>query len=59
PVETNDLWEQCEADGDICGDAGFCAVDREAQGGHGGALAFVIGIGLAAARRRRWIRKIP
>jgi len=53
PVETNDLWEQCYADG-ACGDAGFCNV----SGRSGGlaALAAFTGLSLGAlgvARRRR------
>ena len=51
PVQTNDLWEQCEADGDVCGRSGFCSVDPE--GDDLGGFALVLGLGLLAARRRR------
>jgi hypothetical protein len=54
PVPTNDLWDQCKAQGDVCGESGFCNVagadDRSL------ALAGLIGLGLGIGgliRRRR------
>ncbi|MEZ4383260.1 MAG: hypothetical protein R3A79_18170 [Nannocystaceae bacterium] len=54
PVQTNDLWEQCEEDGDVCGRAGFCDVDPERSAG--GGLALLAGLVLLTAAGRR-IRK--
>ncbi|HFE44693.1 MAG TPA: hypothetical protein ENJ18_04250, partial [Nannocystis exedens] len=51
PVETNDLWEQCEADGDACGRSGFCNVNTDAPSRGGFSLVFAFGL-LAAGRRR-------
>ncbi len=51
PVPTNDLWEQCEADGDVCGRSGFCSVDPDSH--DLGGFALVLGMGLLAAGRRR------
>jgi hypothetical protein len=56
PIQTNGLWEQCETQGDICGEPGFCTVAAPARGAGWlfGGLAF---IGLSAwgfgVRRRR------
>ena len=54
PVAANDLWEQCEADGNVCGDAGFCNVDgdRSARGGVAFSLG-LLGLGLLGLARRR------
>ncbi|MCA9693657.1 MAG: DUF4215 domain-containing protein [Myxococcales bacterium] len=49
PRETFDLWELCEADGDVCGDGGFCRVGERT--GLAGLLALLPG--LVALRRRR------
>jgi MYXO-CTERM domain-containing protein len=52
PRETLDFWEQCEADGDVCGPGGFCNCTVDDDGRSDavwlGALA-----GLCALRRRR------
>ncbi|MEZ4449425.1 MAG: hypothetical protein R3B09_08095 [Nannocystaceae bacterium] len=50
PVPSNDLWEQCEQDGNVCGDAGFCSVSPERTGL--GALGLFIGLGFFAYGRR-------
>ncbi|MFY0541226.1 DUF4215 domain-containing protein [Nannocystis pusilla] len=55
PVETYDLWEQCEADGGICGASGYCNVSDDSSGGLAlftALAAFGIG-GLGVANRRR------
>ncbi len=58
PVNTRDLWEQCHAEGDVCGESGFCNVagrsDRLL------ALGALLGLGLGLGglvRRRRAHRK--
>jgi hypothetical protein len=53
PVDTRDLWEQCHALGDICGESGFCNL----AGGRGDPLLGLggllgLGIGLGGLRRR-------
>ncbi len=57
PIQTNGLWEQCEAQGNICGEPGFCAVVEPSRSGVGWGLAGLALIGLAGwgvrARRRR------
>jgi hypothetical protein len=57
PVPTNGLWEQCEAQGNLCGDGWNCSVVDRGQGGWllgGLGLAFGgLGLGLVARRRRR------
>ncbi|WP_434417101.1 DUF4215 domain-containing protein [Nannocystis pusilla] len=55
PVETYDLWEQCEEDGGICGASGYCNVSDDSSGGLAlftALAAFGIG-GLGVANRRR------
>jgi MYXO-CTERM domain-containing protein len=54
PVPTSGLWEQCENQGDICGDGWTCAVVDE-PGGLGWSLAALglFGLGGLALRRRR------
>lgn len=32
PIQTNGLWEQCETQGNICGEPGFCAVVEPSRG---------------------------
>ncbi|MCX4243377.1 MYXO-CTERM sorting domain-containing protein [Paraliomyxa miuraensis] len=53
PIETRDFWEQCEQQGDLCGDGGFCSCRTDG----GSPLAAWLGTGLlllgVAARRRR------
>lgn len=54
PEDTRDLWEQCKAQGDTCGDAGFCSVSDRSSGWMG--LVALAGLGLGAVgivRRRR------
>ncbi|MFZ6178334.1 DUF4215 domain-containing protein [Nannocystis pusilla] len=54
PVETYDLWEQCEEDG-VCGTSGYCNVSDDSSGGLAlftALAAFGIG-GLGVANRRR------
>jgi MYXO-CTERM domain-containing protein len=53
PVETYDLWDQCHALGDVCGESGFCNVsgDGDPLLGFGG--LFGLGLGLVGIRRRR------
>jgi hypothetical protein len=61
PVPTNGLWEQCESQGNICGEGWNCAVVDDPRGGARGGwllgglgLAFGgLGLGLMARRRRR------
>ncbi|HEY8377740.1 MAG TPA: DUF4215 domain-containing protein, partial [Nannocystis sp.] len=56
PVETYDLWEQCAADGGVCGESGFCNVGD----GSGGLAVFsaiaALGLGGLGVRRRRQVR---
>lgn len=53
PVPTNDLWDQCKAQGDVCGESGFCNV----AGADDRSLALVgligLGLGLGGLVRRR------
>ena len=55
PVPTNGLWEQCEAQGDICGEAWTCSVVDEPHklGWLFGALGLVSLGGAVVWRRRR------
>ncbi|MBZ5715355.1 DUF4215 domain-containing protein [Nannocystis pusilla] len=55
PVATNDLWEQCEIDGGICGASGFCNVSDDDSNGLAlfTALAALGLGGLGVANRRR------
>ncbi len=55
PVETHDLWEQCEADGDACGRSGFCNLDPDAPSRGGFTLVFALGLLTAGRRRTRKI----
>jgi hypothetical protein len=50
PVETRDLWEQCEEQGNVCGEGGFCqcSADRSVPGALWLSLLVV-----PALRRRR------
>ncbi len=52
PRETTDLWEQCEIDGNVCGDGGFCNCSLEDDGRSGAAWLGVLA-GFGARRRRR------
>jgi MYXO-CTERM domain-containing protein len=52
PIETNDLWEQCEEQGGICGESGFCGCRTDDNPGP----EALLGLGLLAwarGRRRR------
>ena len=56
PVDTRDLWEQCKADGDVCGESGFCNVAGDTRGDQLLGLGAVLGLGLGLRgllRRRR------
>ena len=44
PVDTRDLWEQCYAQGDVCGSSGFCNVSE--RGDPLLALGALLGLGL-------------
>jgi cysteine-rich repeat protein len=44
PLDTRDLWEQCKAQGDVCGESGFCNV--AGRGDRLLALGGLIGLGL-------------
>lgn len=52
PVETYDLWDQCHALGDVCGESGFCNIagDGDPLLGLGGLTG--LGLGLLGLRRR-------
>ncbi|MBL4688984.1 MAG: hypothetical protein JKY37_30615 [Nannocystaceae bacterium] len=52
PRETTDLWEQCEAQGDLCGSGGFChcSTDNRAPDGPMALLGLTV---LAGIRRKR------
>ena len=54
PVDTRDLWEQCKADGDVCGESGFCNVAGETRGDQllGLGALFGLGLGLRGLIRR-------
>lgn len=54
PKETIDFWEQCEQQGGICGDGGFCSCSTERDDPAGPLLftALLGGAGLARRRRR-------
>ncbi len=56
PIPTNGLWEQCEAQGNICGEGWTCSIADE-PGGLGwllGGLGLAgLGVGVWARRRRR------
>ncbi len=54
PRETTDLWEQCEIDGNVCGDGGFCNCSAAPTRAQDLAwFAAVAGAGLGLRRRRR------
>ena len=54
PVETYDLWEQCEADGGICGASGYCNVSDDSNGLALFTALAALGLGgLGVANRRR------
>ncbi len=46
PVDTRDLWEQCKADGDVCGESGFCNVAGDRRGDQLLGLGALLGLGL-------------
>jgi MYXO-CTERM domain-containing protein len=54
PRETSDFWEQCEQQGNVCGNGGFCSC-RTGEPRPQGALAFLFGglLGLGGVWRRR------
>jgi MYXO-CTERM domain-containing protein len=53
PIETYDLWEQCEADGGICGQSGYCNVSVDTDGLAVFSAIAVLGLGGLGVRRRR------
>jgi cysteine-rich repeat protein len=54
PVETYDLWEQCEADGGVCGASGYCNVSDDSGGLALFTALAALGLGgLGVANRRR------
>jgi hypothetical protein len=56
PVQTNGLWEQCEAQGNTCGEPGFCAVVEPSRGFgwlFGGLAIFGLASWGIRVRRRR------
>jgi MYXO-CTERM domain-containing protein len=54
PRETLDLWEQCELQGEVCGEGGFCNCTAEPQQQEALGLVALAGVGLVGwARRRR------
>ncbi|MCR9166108.1 MAG: MYXO-CTERM sorting domain-containing protein [Nannocystaceae bacterium] len=52
PRETTDLWEQCDAQGEICGKGGFCSVTTQPNPKGPGWL-LLTGLFAMVARRRR------
>lgn len=54
PVNTRDLWEQCHAEGDVCGESGFCNVAGRSDRllALGALLGLGLGIGGLVRRRR-------
>lgn len=55
PVETRGLWEECEAQGNICGQGWSCSVSGEQPDGRGWVFSALglLGLGLGALARRR------
>lgn len=61
PQETIDFWEQCELQGGICGDGGFCSCSSE-RNDSGGPLVFTalfMAAGLGYRRRPATTRRGP
>jgi hypothetical protein len=52
PRETTDLWEQCEQQGGICGEGGFCNC-RATHGTPDDDAAWLLLLALFGLRRRR------
>jgi MYXO-CTERM domain-containing protein len=52
PRETTDFWEQCELQGDVCGNGGFCQCRADADVDPTALLLFALAP-LAVRRRRR------
>jgi len=53
PRETTDLWEQCDAQGELCGKGGFCNCTSGPSPDGTGWLLFTGLLGMLARRRRR------
>lgn len=51
PRETTDLWEQCDAQGEVCGKGGFCSCTTGPSDGEGWLMLTAL-LGLFARRRR-------
>jgi MYXO-CTERM domain-containing protein len=51
PIETSDFWEQCELQGDVCGNGGFCVCSSEPE--PTGAAWLGTGLLLLGLSRRR------
>lgn len=51
PRETTDLWEQCEEQGNVCGEGGFCNCSASPSR-PGSAGLWLLGLGLLGLRRR-------
>ena len=53
PRETTDLWEQCDAQGEICGTGGFCSCTTDGPSRQDTGWLLLTGLlGLVARRRR-------
>jgi len=55
PLDTRDLWEQCKAQGDACGESGFCNVAGRSDNmlALGGLIGLGLGLGGLVRRSRR------
>lgn len=52
PVDTRDLWEQCHAQGDVCGESGFCNLSERGDPLLGLGALLGLGLGLGGLLRR-------
>lgn len=58
PRETTDLWEQCDAQGEICGTGGFCSCTTGGPSPQDTGWLLLTGLLGLVARRRRTVRGI-